>query len=52
MATLPIEKILPADVVATPTKFEKYDLPETSKILVSVVVALVPIKITFEVFVG
>ena len=44
--------MLPAVVVPMPTVFEKYDLPATSKILVSVEVTLLPIMSTLAVFVG
>lgn len=48
-ATLPIENIVPGEVVAMPRVLEKYDLPKTSKMLVSVAVALDPIMRTSEV---
>ena len=52
LPTPPILSIDPADVVPIPTKFEKYDLPDTSKMLASVAVALEPIMITSDVSVG
>lgn len=52
LATPPIERSEPADVVAMPTQLEKYDFPATSKMLLSVEVDPAPTMMTFEVLVG
>jgi len=46
------ESLAYGEVVPMPTLFEKYDLPNTSKILVSVAVALLPMITTSEVSAG